>query len=127
MNKKRIITKYVAEELGLSNDDKSMRKLTVAWWQNTRTKDTGGLKLTSEGYAALTKAGIKEYRIRFDEPLPLMTNQQLVWMNNFIDCPYYLTNRAIVVFSQSIAVQLILFSGNIESFISAKARKLHYT
>jgi hypothetical protein len=51
-------------------------------------------------------------------------NQEIIWLDNFIDCPWFLTKKEIFVFGEKMAVQLVLFSGNIKKFAHAKAENL---
>jgi hypothetical protein len=117
------LTKHVATQLGMETSDKSIRKLKQIWWKNPRIKDKGGLRLTEEGYDSLIKAGIKSHHIKFD-PVSEYTNQEIIWLDNFIDCPWYVTKKEIFVFSEKMAIQLVLFSGNIKKFAYAKAENL---
>lgn len=123
MKPKIEITKYVAEQLQLVTDEKSIKKLIPVFWQNPRDKEKGGLRLTDKGFESLKLADIKVHRVRFEEPVQY-TNQLIIWLDNFIDCPWYITNREIFVFSEKMAVQLVLFSGNIAKFSAAKAKKV---
>ena len=122
MNQKIDITKYIAEKSGLSTDEKSIRKLTAQWWQNPRKKEKGGLRLTDEGFARLT-AHFTAHKVRFEDPVEY-TNRLIIQLDNFIDCPWYITNKAVFVFNDKMAVQLVLFSGNIAKFSTAKAKSL---
>ena len=123
MKQKIEITKYVAEQLQLATDEKSIKKLIPVFWQNPRDKEKGGLRLTDKGFESLKLADIKVHRVRFEQPVQY-TNQLIIWLDNFIDCPWYITNREIFVFSEKMAVQLVLFSGNIAKFSAAKAKKV---
>ena len=123
MKQKIEVTKYVAEQLKLATDEKSIKKLIPVFWQNPRDKEKGGLRLTDKGFEKLKEADIKVHRVRFDEPIHY-TNQLIIWLDNFIDCPWYVTNREIFVFSEKMAVQLVLFGGNIAKFSAAKAKKV---
>jgi hypothetical protein len=123
MKQKIEITKYVAEQLKLATDDRSIKKIIPVFWQNPRDKEKGGLRLTDKGFESLKEADIKVHRVRFEEPVQY-TNQLIIWLDNFIDCPWYVTNREIFVFSEKMAVQLVLFSGNIAKFSAAKAKKV---
>jgi hypothetical protein len=122
MNQKIELTTYVAKESGLPADEKSIKKLIPQWWQNPRTKTKGGLRLTDEGFARFTTQ-LKAHRVRFDQPVEY-TNQLIIQLDNFIDCPWYVSKKEIYVFSEKMAVQLVLFSGNIAKFSSAKAKNL---
>lgn len=122
MSQKNDITKLILETLGLDSTKEKVKKTIPLWWFSTRQKEKGGLRLSAHGFQAFQRAGIKEYRIRFGEPI-FLNNQLLVWIDNFIDCPFYLTDYEIYVFSEKMAVQLILFSGNIYKYSFAKAKK----
>ena len=122
MNQKIEITKYIAGQTGLATDKKSIRKFVAQWWQNPRPKETGGLKLTEEGFARLTTQ-FKPHKVKFDEPVEY-TNQLIIRLDNFIDCPWFLAKKEIYVFNDKMAVQLVLFSGNIAKFSTAKAKSL---
>ena len=123
MNQKTEITKHILESMGLESSDARVRKTIPTWWFSTRQKDQGGLRLTEQGFEAFQKAGIKEYRIKFEDTV-YFTNQLIIWLDQLIDSPFYLRNKEIYVFNERIAVQLVLFSGNIGRFVEVKAKKL---
>jgi hypothetical protein len=122
MNQKTEITKRILESMGLDANDGRVRKTIPNWWFSTRQKEQGGLRLTEQGFDAFRNAGIKEYRIKFEDPI-YFTNQLMIWLDHFIDCPFYLRNQDIYVFSEKMAVQLVLFSGNIYKYSAAKASR----
>lgn len=121
MNPKYEITKAVLESLGLPTDEKRIKQTIPTWWFNTRNKETGGLRLTEQGFECLQKADIKCYEIRFEEPL-FFTNELAIWIDQNLDCPFYLTNKKIWLFGERMAVQLVLFSGNLAKFQRAQKR-----
>lgn len=122
MNLKFDITKYIAELENLPVDEKSIRKHILSWWQNPRPKSKGGLKLTDEGFARLTRH-IKAHQIKLDSQIEF-TNQMILRLDNFLTCPWYLSKKEVWVFDDKMAVQLVLFSGNMTKFTSAKAKSL---
>lgn len=126
MNQKVEITKYIAEQLSIPFDKKKFKILLHNWWQNPMIKPQGGLKLTSDGYKNIKLAGLKEYKIRFEEPMHFQ-NKHIIWLDNFIDCPWYITNREMIVFGEKMAVQLVLFSGNVVRFTTAKSKNKYLT
>ena len=121
MNPKHEITKVVLESLGLPADEKRIKKTIPTWWFSTRIKDKGGLRLTEQGFDCLRKADIKCYEVKFDEPI-VVTNELIIWIDQNIDCPFFLTNRQIWVFGERTAIQLVLFSGNIAKLHRAQKR-----
>jgi hypothetical protein len=48
-------------------------------------------------------------------------------MDQFIDCPFYLTKKAIFVYREKMAVQLVLFSGNIQKYGLSRAMSVAKT
>jgi hypothetical protein len=52
-----------------------------------------------------------------------MTINTLIWMDNFIDCPYYITPYSIIVTNERKAMELHLFSGDIRKYGLTKALK----
>jgi hypothetical protein len=65
------------------------------------------------------KIGLKFYRINLFT-LEAPTNQLIIWLDKFIDCPYYFTEDYIMVSKEKVAVQLILFDGDLFRFGKAK-------
>lgn len=120
MNQRNEITKYVLEQAGLPCDEKAVKKTVAVWWQNPRKKSNGGLRLTEQGYGCLKKADIKDYQIDLPKDIE-WTGRLIIRLDQFIDCPFYLTNKSIFVFSERMAVQLVLFSGNIQKYGLSRA------
>ena len=102
-------------------DEKRIKQTIPTWWFSTRNKDKGGLRLTEQGFECLQKADIKCYEIKFDEPI-VVTNELIIWIDQNIDCPFFLSNKQIWVFGEKTAIQLVLFSGNIAKFHRAQKR-----
>lgn len=126
MNQKLKITKIVAEQLNRPVDDQSIDKLRQVFWINPRLKKKGGLRLTVEGYHSLIDADIKSHRVVFEEPI-FLSNALLLWMDNNIDCPFYLTSTEVYLFGERMAIQLILFSGNLQKLHRAYQRSAEMT
>lgn len=114
-------TKIFLKTQEKSCDEANVRLHHRAWWQNVRTKDSGGLRLTEEGYNHLANIlELKEYEVPFTEHVEL-SPQTIIFFDRFIDCPYYLTNQSITVFSEKKAFELYLFSDDIRKFGLVKA------
>ena len=89
------------------------------WWYNYR--DQGGLRLTESGMDFITEhAKIKTYNIKFPGSFTV-TPQILVWLDRFIECPYYITKKDITVLSERSAFELYLFSGDVKKMGYSKA------
>jgi hypothetical protein len=120
MSQKIELTKKL---LPVNFTEKELTTHLALWWRDPRDKPYGGLWLTTEGFNALLEADIKSYRIKFDDDIP-PTNQLIILLNRYINCPFYVTQKEAHVFSENMAIQLVLFSGNIERFVRAKANLL---
>jgi|TARA_B100000035_G_scaffold2692_1_gene2336 hypothetical protein len=122
MSNKITYTKIFLKELGKTYNDISVQEHLHIWWYNTRNKDVGGLRLTDEGYEAIQEMGLTTYDIPYPREMPL-TTQIIIFLDKFIDCPYYLTNRSITVTNEKKAVELTLFSGDLRKYGLTKAMK----
>lgn len=121
-----MISSLAYTQMFLKQQEKSCDEANVKlhhrkWWQNTRTKETGGLRLTEEGYNHLANVlELTEYEIPFTEHVEL-SPQTIIFFDRFIDCPYYLTNQSITVFSERKAFELYMFSDDIRKYGLVKA------
>jgi hypothetical protein len=113
-------TKLFLKELGKSYNDLSVKEYMPLWWYNTRQKDVGGLRLTDDGFDVINKIELQTYDIPYPRDMP-MTTQVIIFLDKFIDCPYYLTNRSITVTNERKAVELGLFSGDLRKYGLTKA------
>lgn len=120
MNQKLEITKYVIEKLGLvSPNEKSFKSWVHLMWQNPRTKENGGLRLTERGFELLVQAEIKYHDIKLEPKEIDVDNRFILWLDNYFNCPFYLTRKKIFVFNDRMAIQLVLFSGDLQKFYYA--------
>jgi hypothetical protein len=108
-----------AEEENITKDLIRTRKLE--WWWNIRSKDYGGLRLTEAAmqYIELV-AKLKVYKISFPKDFSI-TPQVLLWLDNFIESPYYITKKTITVLKEKSAFELYLFSGDVQKLGYNKA------
>jgi hypothetical protein len=119
MNQKSELTKYIIKCLGLPDDTKTFKRLYATFWVNPRQKPKGGLKLTETGFKTFEQH-IKSYRVDLEERNPTFDNNQILWLDKYIDCPFYIDRKSVYVFSERMAIQLVLFSGNLVKFGHAK-------
>jgi len=120
MNWKETYTKIFLKELGKAISDTNVKEYMPLWWQNTRNKNAGGLRLTESGMDIVSQIGLATYDIPYPREMPL-TTQVIIFLDQFIDCPYYLTNRSITVTNEKKAVELTLFSGDLRKYGLTKA------
>lgn len=124
LDDKTQLTLLISNHLSWLVDPKNLEKNISIVWQNPRKKLHGGLRLTDKGFDVFTnEMDMKTYNIEFPKEFSL-TNQVIIWLDHFIDCPWYITKKSIVVFKEKTAVQLILFSGDVQKFGLAKAMSL---
>ena len=123
MNWKDTYTKIFLKQSGIAISEATLKEYMPIWWQNTRAKDEGGLRLTEEGYRFITE----EIKLAtYDVPYPKgfeLTTQSIIFLDKFIDCPYYMTNKGIIVTDEKKALELHLFSGDIRKYGLTKAMK----
>ena len=120
MNWKETYTKLFLRELGKSTNDSAVKEYMPLWWKNNRDKGAGGLRLTDTGFEVLLQIDLAVYDIPFAKDMPL-TTQVVIFLDQFIDCPYYLTNKSITVTNEKKAVELSLFSGDLRKYGITKA------
>ena len=123
---KTVYTKIFLKEIGEPATDTRAKEYLPLWWQNTREKTEGGLRLTETGLDIVKRARIATYHIPYPNDMP-MTAQVMIYLDNFIDCPYHLDKKGITVTNERKAVELALFSGDVRKYGIAKAmsRKRH--
>jgi hypothetical protein len=123
MNQKVEITRYLANTLDPAVDKKTLKKYLNTWWYNTRLKEKGGLRLTDKGFETLTQAGFESHRVKFQQPIEY-TNRLIIQLENFITCPWYVTARCIYVFDDKMAVQLVMFGGDLAKYGQVRANSI---
>jgi hypothetical protein len=120
MNWKEVYTKIFLKHLNKSVNEVTMKEYLPLWWKNTR--DSGGLRLTDAGLDMLTELDLATYEVPYPRDMP-MTTQVVIFLDKFISCPYYLTNRSIIVTDEKKALELHLFSGDLRKYGLTKALK----
>jgi hypothetical protein len=121
MDIKDTYTRVFLQAANLEATDSNIKQYKGIWWWNFRHKDQGGLRLTEEALKFIEEyAKIKTYKIEFPKEFAF-TPQILVWLDNFIDSPFYITKKYIVVLKEKAAFELYLFSGDIKKLGYNKA------
>jgi len=123
MISKESYTKIFLQQWDKSADEINIKLYQRKWFINNRTKNGGGLRLTDEGYMFVTdELDLKGYEIPFTADIDL-SPQTVIFLDRYIDCPYYLTPKSITVFSEKKSFELYLFSDDIRKFGLIKAMK----
>ena len=121
MISKETYTKIFLNSLGRSTDEANVKLHLHKWWQSKRTKEDGGLRLSEEGYEFLvSELELQEYEIPFNANIDL-SPQTVIFFDQFLDCPYYLTNQSLTVFSEKKSFELYMFSDDIRKYGLVKA------
>lgn len=121
MDLKDRYTKVFLNAAGKDVNDDEIKKYRPVWWWNVRGKSEGGLRLTEQAIEFIEKeAEIKTYKIEFPKEFSV-TSQVLLWLDKFIESPYYITKRHITVLKEKAAFELYLFSGDVRKLGYNKA------
>lgn len=115
---KTSIIHSIVRYAGLTISEKNTKEYLHAWWHNP-CNDIRGFRLTESGLNAFKKVNITAFVIEFPEETKY-TSQLVLRLDNFITCPYYLERKRITVFDENIAVQLVLFSGDLKKYTQAR-------
>jgi hypothetical protein len=116
-------TKIFLQQAGKSIDPANLKLHLYKWWQSHRSKSTGGLRLSEDGYWFLVnELELKEYEIPFTEHIDL-SPQTIIFLDRFMDSPYFLTTQSITVFSEKKHFELYMFSDDIRRYGLIKAMK----
>lgn len=114
-------TKIFLKSLDRSTDEANVKLYSHRWWKSNRTKKGGGLRLSDEGYVFLVEElDLEEYEIPFNDKIEL-SPQTIIFFDQFLDCPYYLTSQSLTVFSEKKAFELYMFSDDIRKYGLVKA------
>jgi len=121
MNNKDTYTKTFLSAADIEPTDQLIESKRAEWWYNVRQKDGGGLRLTEQGIDFVqNQSKLKTYNIKFPGQFTI-TPQILVWLDKFIETPYYITKKDITVISERTAFELYLFSGDVQKMGYSKA------
>ena len=101
--------------------DETVKNNYYSWWQNVRESyQARSLRMTKHGLEMLNKMDLKTYDIKFPAKV-IFTPQTYLWLDEFVDCPYYVDKKKIIVTTEKMALQLMLFAGDITKYGLARA------
>ena len=115
------LTKIFLQQWGKSIDDANLNMYSRTWWQSNRVNKQNAFRLSDKGFEFLTtELDLKSYEVPFTESIEL-SPQTIIFLERYIDCPYFLTTESITVFSEKKSFELYLFSDDIRKFGLIKA------
>ena len=121
MDTKTAYTRTFMELLEQPVHDESIKTNYYTWWQNVRESyQARSLRLTREGLKMLERLDIKTYVIKFPDRI-IFTPQTYLWLDEFVDCPYFVDKKQIHVTLERMALQLMMFAGDITKYGLARA------
>jgi len=123
MSVKETYTKIFLKQANLAITDATLKEYMPLWWQNTRSKDTGGSRLTADGFDFLIeKLDLRFYEVPYPKDKPI-TTQTIIFLDKFITCPYFLSKTSIFVTDEKKSLELHLFAGDLRKYGLVKAMK----
>ena len=118
---KKTYTKIFLKQADKSIDDANVELHLHTWWFSRRHKKKGGLRLSDQGYEFLVKElELHEHEVPFTDHIELSPSI-IIFFDQYLDCPYYLTHKSLTVFSEKTAFKLHMFSDDIRKFGLIKA------
>ena len=119
---KNELTKKLLRQLSMSAGAANIKKYSQLWWLSPRNTKENGLRLTDLGYKVFTEQlDLKSYQVAIPEDT-VWTNELVLSLDKFLDSPYYITPKFIIVFRERTMVELVLFDSNIQKYTQAKAK-----
>jgi hypothetical protein len=102
-------------------NEKNIKDYKAVWWWSFRKKDQGGLRLTEQALEFIEEhAKIKTYKIEFPKEFAF-TPQVLLWLDNYIDSPFFVNKKHIIVMKEKAAFELYLLSGDVRKLGHSRA------
>lgn len=114
MNLKQKFTDVFQKNLELGLNDQEQIDFKNKIWFNLRNKNNS-LRLTDIGLDYVRQANIRTYEIEFPKELKFSA-QILIWLDRYLESPYHLSNKKIIVITEKAALELHLFSGDLQKY-----------
>ena len=121
MDRKTAYTRTFMQLLEQPIHDETVKTNYYTWWQNVReSHQARSLRLTKQGFEMLESIDLKTYTVKFPQKI-IFTPQTYLWLDEFVDCPYFVDKSKIIVTMEKMALQLMLFAGDVTKYGLARA------
>ena len=121
MDRKTAYTRTFMQLLEQPIHDETVKTNYYTWWQNVRESyQARSLRLTKQGFEMLESIDLKTYTVKFPQKI-IFTPQTYLWLDEFVDCPYFVDKAKIIVTMEKMALQLMLFAGDVTKYGLARA------
>jgi len=121
MDVKTAYTRTFMQLLNQPDHEETVKSCYYTWWQNVRESyQARSLRLTKQGLDIIKRLEIKIYTIKFPDKI-IFTPQTFLWLDEFVDCPYYVDKKQITVTMERMALQLMMFAGDVTKYGLARA------
>lgn len=117
--RKKYYTEIFLNLIGEPLTKENIKKYGRIWWHDQRSKATGGLRLSEEGYRFLKSQEMEIYKVKLS-PNVRFTGRALLTLDKYLNNPYYIDKKYIYLTTQRNALEFILISGDIEKYSSAR-------
>ena len=114
MNLKQKYTVFFSENLKSYLSPEDITDIKNKIWFNLRN-NRNSLRLTDIGLDYVKQADIRTYEIEFPKDLKLSA-QVLIWLDRYLESPYHLSSKKIIVITEKSAIELHLFSGDLQKY-----------
>ena len=121
MDRKTAYTRTFMQLMEQPIHDETIKTNYYTWWQNVRESyQARSLRLTKQGFEVLESIDLKTYTVKFPQKI-IFTPQTYLWLDEFVDCPYFVDKAKIIVTMEKMALQLMLFAGDVTKYGLARA------
>ena len=121
MDVKTAYTRTFMQLLNQPDHEETVKSCYYTWWQNVRESyQARSLRLTKQGLDIVKRLEIKIYTIKFPDKI-IFTPQTFLWLDEFVDCPYHVDKKQITVTMERMALQLMMFAGDVTKYGLARA------
>lgn len=103
---------------GVDFNDDEITSIKKSIWFNIR-KSKNSLRLTEAGLDFVKKSGIRLYEVELPKQVTI-TAQILIWLDRYIESPYFIGDKKITVITEKAALELHMFSGDLRKLGLAK-------